>query len=97
MAIGGSVVGDLNVHNKSWLHHSSRDSKEGKALEAACHELGLRQIVSEPTRETNLLDLVMTDIPNAKATVLPRISDHSLVETVMQFKVPEEHVTEREV
>ena len=97
MAIGGSIVGDLNVHNKSWLHHSSRDSKEGKALEAACHELGLRQIVSEPTRETNLLDLVMTDIPNAKATVLPRISDHSLVETVMQFKVPEEHVTEREV
>ncbi len=98
LAIGGVAVGDLNVHNRAWLHyHSSHDSREGTALETACHELGLKQIVSEPTREAHLLDLVLTDIPDAKATVLPRIADHELVQTVTRFTVPEQQTVEREV
>ena len=79
MSIGSITLGDLNVHNKRWLHHSSHDSAEGKAMRDACDDLGLQQKVRQPTREGHLLDLVLTDVPGVVARILPAIADHKLV------------------
>jgi hypothetical protein len=87
----------MNVHNVSWLKYSSHESSEGKLLQATCQELGLKQLVKEPTREGNLLDLALSDVPGATAIVSPSIADHNIVETSLKFKVPEHHEVKREV
>ena len=69
ISLGTIVLGDLNVHNERWLRHSNANNAEGTALKAACDETGLKQIVTQPTREEHLLDLVLTNMPDAKATV----------------------------
>ena len=56
------IIGDMDVHNTSWLRFSSRDSVEGRELEAICCEHGLRQLVTKPTRGLYLLDLVLSDL-----------------------------------
>ena len=95
--MGTIVVGDLNVHNERWLRHSNSNSAEGTAMKAACDEVGLKQIVRAPTREQHLLDLVLTNIPGATATVLPAIADHKLVTAELTFKVPEQTTITRMV
>ena len=63
----------------------------------ACDELGLEQKVRQPTREDNLLDLVLTDIPQVRAKVLPKIADHKGV--LVELSMPEilEKTVSREV
>ena len=51
ISLGTIVLGDINVHNKSWLRHSSATSAEGTAWKVACDDAGLKQIVRTPTRE----------------------------------------------
>ena len=97
MSMGRIILGDLNVHNVSWLRHSSRSSAEGTALRNVCDEAGLEQKVQKPTRDDNLLDLVLTDIPGTKAKTLPAIADHKLVIAEVDFKVPEQAVVTRTV
>ena len=63
-AVSCIVMGDMNVHNPSWLRFSNRDTAEGSELEAICDQHGLRQMVSKPTRGPYLLDLVLTDLPS---------------------------------
>ena len=96
-ALGSIIVGDLNVHHREWLRHSSRNSKEGTTLRATCYSLGLRQMVREPTREQHLLDLVLTDIESVKCKVLPKIADHNVVETSLKLSVPQQAPVKREV
>ena len=74
--LGTAILGDMNVHNQRWLHYSSETSAEGRFLEAKCREHGLDQIIREPTRNDNLLNLILTDITGAKPRVLPGIADH---------------------
>ena len=95
--IGTLVVGDLNVHNTSWLTHSSGTSPEGKLLRGVARGFGLTQLVDKPTRGRYLLDLVLTDIENASVEVLPRIADHSLVLTTVRAPVKQDLAIEREV
>ena len=64
---------------RQWLRFSDRNSVEGLALQTTCRDLGLCQIVREPTRERSLLDLVLTDVANARASVLPAVADHKMV------------------
>ena len=73
------LIGDCNVHNKRWLQYSSKNSPEGDALFRVAGQIGCDQIVSSPTRGKHLLDLVLTDMRDASATVLPAIADHSCV------------------
>jgi hypothetical protein len=87
-ALGSILVGDLNVHQRSWLTFSLRDTPEGGLLFAVAQEEGLAQLVKEPTREGNLLDLVLTDM-EACCTVLPKICDHKVVSTKLKFSIPE--------
>jgi hypothetical protein len=97
MSLGTIVLGDLNVHHQRWLRHSSETNTEGIALKAACDEVGLTQKITQPTREEHLLDLVLTNIPNTRATVSPAIADHRLVTAELAFKVPEQTTVTRTV
>jgi hypothetical protein len=63
--LGTIIVGDLNVHQRKWLRHSVRNSLEGALLQDTCNTLGLSQLVRDPTREDNLLDLVLSNNPLA--------------------------------
>ena len=55
--LGTILVGDLNVHHRSWLRHSARNSAEGAELWRITSACALRQIVRSPTRGEYLLDL----------------------------------------
>ena len=96
-ALGTLVVGDLNVHNASWLRFSSGHSTEGRALEEVCDRCCLKQVVEGPTRGEYLLDLVLTDLHECcSATVHPKLSDHHVVECGVKLQVPRESVVVRE-
>ena len=96
-ALGTLVVGDLNVHNRRWLRFSTHDSTEGALLEQNCRDLGLKQLVREPTREENLLDLVLTDLLGVHCSVLEKVADHKLVEACLELPVPREETVYRQV
>ena len=88
-AIGTVIVGDMNVHNIRWLRYSTHNSAEGSALHEFCKRNGLSQLVSEPTRKDNLLDLVISDIDSvSKCKVLPQIADHNAVLFETKFSIP---------
>ena len=77
------------MHQKSWLKFSDGDTPEGRLLQDICATDGLRQIVKEPTRNDNLLDLVVTDVPSATATVGGKIQDHKYVLLKLNLSVQE--------
>ena len=87
---GTVIVGDMNVHSIRWLKFSSGESPEGSALRSTCAAMGLKQLVTEPTRGENLLDLVLCDIAGASATTLGRIADHRGTLTSVQMQIPEQ-------
>ena len=79
-AVATIAVGDMNVHNVTWLQYSSGTTPEGKELCNVCSRLGLIEKVKKNTRGQYLLDLFLTDIPTGiKCQVLPKISDHQLI------------------
>ena len=87
------IIGDLNIHHKRWLIHSSENTAIGAELKIFCDFHGLFQVVREPTRNDYLLDLAITDITGSSATVLPKIADHKSVR--LDLRLPE--VTETTV
>ena len=76
--IGTIITGDMNVHHKHWLRHSSHVSPEGTALKNWCLERGFRECIRAPTRGPHLLDLLLSDVPDLITTkVLTQVADHS--------------------
>ena len=75
-ATGMILAGDLNIHHAKWLRHSNGNSVQGADLRALCDNLGLQQIVREPTRQQYLLDLYLTDVAGTKTQFGPYIADH---------------------
>ena len=59
--IGTAIIGDLNCHHARWLYHSAGVSTEGRALHRFCMENGFQEFVKQPTRQSYLLDLVLSD------------------------------------
>ena len=58
------------MHYRRWLKFSSRgDTTMGKRLYEITHSAGLKQLVQEPTRDDNLLDLVITDLMGTSVVV----------------------------
>ena len=99
-AVGTLLVGDLNVHHLRWLTHSSTatpTTPAGKELCSFCAAHGLKERVGALTRGEHLLDLVLTDFPEAvHCTVQPMLADHSLVLARVLLEVPKEVTVERE-
>ena len=83
------LAGDLNVHHTRWLRYSTSVSVEGSVLFRFCSANGLKQRVKGPTRDENLLDLVISDIDPRRVEVLPRISDHNMVFAEFNIGIPE--------
>ena len=73
------ILGDLKIHHKIWLRHSSCNTSIGAILQDICQEHGLRQLVREPTRGDYLLDLCCTDLDPAKASIQPKLADHHAI------------------
>ena len=64
------VVKDLNVWHKKWLKHSPANTREGEQLQEVCQTFGLTEMTRQPTREGNLLDLVLTNYTSNTKTKL---------------------------
>ncbi len=86
--LGTILVGDINVHHIRWLRYSSRNSAEGEVLRDFCDRVGLRQLMHEPTRGENLLDLAMTDLDEVKCKTVSKIADHKGVSLRLPLSVP---------
>ena len=96
--VGTLLVGDLNVWHKSWLRHSPADTLEGERLRTICKEHDLKQLVQDPTRGPNLLDLALSSLHgHAAAAVQPAIADHAGVLVSVELPTPVEKFTERVV
>ena len=96
--VGTVLIGDLNVHEASWLKYSSGTSVEGRELHEFCSERGLAQYVDGPTREQNLLDLLISDLGSlAKVKIVPAIADHCGLFASFSFPVPEATTVQRQV
>ena len=92
------VMGDMNVHEASWLRYSDGTSVEGRELQTLSNVTGLDEKVVAPTRGENLLDLVLSDLAgDLKCVVKPGVSDHDAVLGRVAFGVPEVHIVEREL
>ena len=82
-ALGSILVGDLNVHHVRWLRYSSRNSTEGELLRNICDSCSLRQLVREPTRGDNMLDLALADLDEVRCKVVSKIADHKGLELTL--------------
>ena len=66
-------------------------------MHEVCTAAGLRQIVREPTRGDNLLDLVITDIHGASARVRGKVQDHNIDLASVAQTIPVTKIINREV
>ena len=85
------------MHSIRWLTHSAWESAEGRLLRDISDQLGLRQLVTEPTRGKYLLDLVLTDVPDSTAWPCAAVADHKGVLTQVKFQIPETASHQRDV
>ena len=96
--IGNIIIGDMNVHHKTWLKYSNGTTPEGRALFDVCCRYGLYQCVQSPTRYSYLLDLVLTDVEALlKTKVLPKVADHNVVISTIRATVTENISGKRKV
>ena len=96
--VGTLLLGDMNVHEQSWLQFSDGTSPEGRALRDIACSHGLEERVRKPTRGPYLLDLVLTDLgAEVKARVIPGVSDHSAVIGCLKAMVDEDEPKTRVV
>ena len=95
--VGAIVMGDLNVHQRSWLVHSSGNTPDGRLLQAVAVEFNLSQCVHGPTHvKGHLLDLVLTDLQAMCTTrVHSPIADHHMVEGIFDVTTMTSHSVER--
>jgi len=84
MVIAG---GDFNFPGWDWQGNTLKPKTQFVAVHHRfrdiIHNFGLTQIVSQPTRQGNILDLIVTNRPNQvnRTQVLQGISDHNVVYT----------------
>jgi hypothetical protein len=76
-------TGDFNAHVRSW-GYSDHDNALGRRLKNFMDENHLFQLINEPTHETSLLDLVITDKPDlflasGTSPKLTTLCDHQVI------------------
>ena len=85
------------MHHTRWLRFSSGNSAEGEILKKFCDDRGLRQVVRQPTRGANLLDLLLTDMEGVGCKVLPKIADHKGLLCTLPLQAPRLAIVTRTV
>ena len=81
------IGGDFNLPGILWNDGAVINDVPSYGLEVnnrfleVCDTLGVTQIVTEPTRESNILDLLLVTSPNiySDVEIVPGISDHDAV------------------
>ena len=79
------IGGDFNLPGWDWPTNSLKSKTPYPSIHNKFGDIindnGLTQIVNEPTRLGNILDLIITNRPNQvnRTQILPSISDHSVV------------------
>ena len=91
------IGGDFNLPGWDWkrnvlkpnTHHSGNHYKFADILD----DHGLTQLVEEPTRNNNILDLVLTNYPAKvfRVGVLPGIANHDAVFTEVDTRPVTNH------
>jgi len=87
------ITGDFNYPGFSWPDSNISATAPYKGLHseflATIHDHGLEQMVCDPTRDGNILDLLLTNDPMSciKTEVIPGISDHEAILTSLDVKV----------
>ena len=74
-----------------------RNSVEGELLRDVCDSIGLWQLVCEPTRGENLLDLAFTDLDEVRCKVVSQIADHKGLALTLPLSVPRLEIQSRMV
>ena len=82
-------------HSKRWLTFSANKTPEGTALRDFVTWSGMEQLVKHPTRGEKLLDLVISDLGEIKASVTCQIADHRGVLADLSINMPKEPVHSR--
>ena len=79
------IAGDFNLPQWDWTNMCLKDDAKYKdsclQFIDCLYDSGLQQLVLEPTRLLNILDLVLTNTPDlvSRIEVIPGLSDHSIV------------------
>ncbi|XP_078616267.1 uncharacterized protein LOC144884689 [Branchiostoma floridae x Branchiostoma japonicum] len=83
------ILGDFNAKNSNWLNSNTTDNP-GRQLDSIFMNHGLEQVLHEPTRGRNLLDLIATSHPvmcHQTGTLAPLgDSDHLATATALNLK-----------
>ena len=81
------ILGDTNLLNIDWVNHFLKDTK-GTVILELCLQLNLTQWVTEPTRDDNILDIVLSSSTNINqhVQILPPPSNcnHNAVHFLLQ-------------
>jgi len=98
------VAGDLNYPDIDWSTNEIRSSGSShmanhQELIEIIDDFALEQMVLEPTRGENILDIVLTNCPPMfqHVTIKPGISDHEAVVCHLDFKSTTKRTPKREV
>ena len=79
------LAGDFNLPDVDWTKNffvpGGRYPAISKQLINIAHDHNLHQLVTLPTRENSILDLVLTNVPSLiqNINILPGVSDHDIV------------------
>ena len=93
-------VGDLNAHHREWLNSSTETDSYGRAAYNFATISGCAQLINEPTRGNNCLDLLLTDVPGVvDSAVKPPLgtADHSVISFTLKlsFSIPNVQFTRK--
>lgn len=97
------LIGDFNVPNIDWNTMTLFRNKPHIAAESllidTVQEFGLEQIVNQPTRSQNILDLFLLNRPNQNyiIQILPGLGDHDIVCVDIQVQPDATKQTPREI
>lgn len=83
------IFGDFNFPEIDWIQLSSSCRNSTEFINLAL-DFNLSQIVNQPTRGSNILDLILTTVPETVGTVLniDGFSDHSLLQVTLNIPLP---------
>ena len=79
------IGGDFNLPNIDWKNNILKPNSSHQRIHYyfcnTLDDVGLTQLVKQPTRKDNILDLVITNLPNQvpRMEIMPGISDHDIV------------------
>ena len=89
------VLGDFNLRDIVWPDRlsksgSSLSQREGQILIDIMNDHGLEQLVNFPTRERNILDLILTSLPGQFVDIHSpdKLSNHDIVSGTLKIATP---------